>query len=173
MKRAVRRAAEVLAAFAACTCQAASSSPQGQGGEQGNLFHEPFFPLSAQRQPCPEPRGPWWTAEEARADAHWRSQSGVSCHLAGKCRKVNSYLYDDEIAQRVRQVFERDDRLHDSTVWVHVQRRIVTVMGCVKDEAQRELWRAAMQGIDDVNAVVDQTALQGQPAPYVLSVQHE
>jgi hypothetical protein len=147
---------------------AQASAPAGgmpSGEREGNLFHEPFFQLSDKIASCKPPRGPWWTAEEAKADIHWRSQSGVSCYLAGKCRLMNSYLYDPDIAERVKAVFERDFRFEDSSVWAHVQRRFVTLMGCVKDESQKSALIAAMQGIDDVNQVIDQLTIGPAAAP--------
>ena len=132
---------------------------------EGNVFDEPFFQLSAKVARCKPPRGPSWTAEQARADAHWRAQSGVSCFLAGKCRLMNSYMYDKGIAERVKATFERDERFQDSSVWAHVKRRIVTVMGCAKSDTQKGALLAAMQGIDDVNEVVDQLTIGPSESP--------
>ena len=84
---------------------------------EGNVFDEPFLALSSRVARCIHPRGPSWTAEQARADAHWRAQSGVSCYIAGKCRLMNSYMYDKGIAERVKATFERDERFADSSVW--------------------------------------------------------
>lgn len=131
----------------------------------GNVFDEPFLALSARVAQCKRPRGPSWTAEESRADAHWRAQSGVSCFIAGKCRLMNSYMYDKGIAERVKATFERDERFEDSSVWVHVKRRIVTVMGCAGSESQKGALLAAMQGIDDVNEVVDQLTIGPSASP--------
>lgn len=131
----------------------------------GNVFDEPFLALSARVAQCKPPRGPSWTEEQARADAHWRAQSGVSCFIAGKCRLMNSYMYDKGIAERVKATFERDDRFEDSSVWVHVKRRIVTVMGCARSESQKGALLAAMQGIDDVNEVVDQLTIGPSGSP--------
>jgi hypothetical protein len=138
--------------------------------QEGNLFNEPFLRLSSAIQDCPIPRGPWWTAEEARKDQHGRSQSGVSCWLAGKCRLSNAYLYDPGIAERVQATFERDGRFGDSSVWAHVQRRFVTLMGCVKDEQQRGLLKAAVGAVDDVVGVVDQLQVgtTASPPPYTV-----
>lgn len=132
---------------------------------EGNLFHEPFLQLSHKIDRCKEPRGPWVTAADVKADTHWRTNSGVSCYLAGKCRLMNSYQYDDGIAERVKATFERDGRFEESSVWAHVQRRLVTLMGCVKDESQKAALIAAMQGIDDVNQVIDQLGVGAEAAP--------
>lgn len=150
---------------------AAGVQAQAQPPTEGNLFDEPFIRLSTALQNCPVPRGPWWTTEEARKDQHGRTQSGVSCWLAGKCRLSNSYLYDPGIAERVQATFERDGRFADSSVWAHVQRRFVTLMGCVEDEQQRSLLKASMQAIDDVVGVVDQLQVGtgASPPPYTVA----
>jgi hypothetical protein len=160
-------AAGSAAAAAAPPASAAFTDELGEG----NLFHEPFLRLSSALPACPAPRGPWWTAEEARKDQHGRSQSGVSCWLAGKCRLSNSYLYDPGIAERVQATFERDGRFGDTSVWVHVQRRFVTVMGCVKDEQQRGLLKATLGAVDDVVGVVDQLQVgtRASPPPYAVA----
>lgn len=155
-----------LLLLAACSATAqGASAPVPSGEAEGNLFHEPFFQLSRKLPGCKPPRGPWWTAAEAQADIHWRANSGVSCYLAGKCRLMNSYQYDSGIAERVKATFERDFRFEDSSVWAHVQRRFVTLMGCVKDESQKSALIAAMQGIDDVNQVVDQLSIGTTQTP--------
>lgn len=125
----------------------------------GNLFDEPFFRLSSDMAACKPPRGPFLTMQEARADSHWRAQSGVSCYLAGKCRYMNSYQYDPEIAERVKQTFQRDQRFAGSSVWAHVQRRMVTLMGCVKDAEQANLLRDTVAAIDDVTTVIDELSV--------------
>jgi hypothetical protein len=156
----------LLAASWSAAAQAESApAPVPSGEAEGNLFHEPFFQLSRKLPGCQPPRGPWWTQAEATADIHWRANSGVSCYLAGKCRLMNSYQYDDGIAERVKATFERDFRFEDSSVWAHVQRRFVTLMGCVKDASQKSALIAAMQGIDDVNQVVDQLSIGVDEAP--------
>ena len=155
----------ILASFGALRQGAPAAVDLPTDEPVGNLFGDTFFPLSSKITDCKVPRGPWWTAAEAKADIHWRTQSGVSCYLAGKCRLMNSYLYDKDIAERVRATFERDARFEDSSVWVQVQRRLVTLMGCVKDEAQKSALIAAMQGIDDVNQVIDQLSIGPTPSP--------
>lgn len=150
--------------------RAQASAPASAASAAGNLFHEPFFQLSHAIPGCAVPRGPWVTEEDVRKDAHWRAQTGVSCYLAGKCRYMNSYLYDDGIAERVRLTFERDPRFAGTSVWAHVQRRIVTLKGCVARDEQVDLLKSAMQGIDDVNTVITELSVgvAAQP-PYVTA----
>jgi hypothetical protein len=165
MHKLVVTAVLLLAACAARAQAASAPAPLPSNEAEGNLFHEPFFQLSARLPGCKPPRGPWWTAAEAQADIHWRANSGVSCYLAGKCRLMNSYQYDAGIAERVKATFERDFRFEDSAVWAHVQRRFVTLMGCVKDASQKSALVAAMQGIDDVNQVIDQLSIGASDTP--------
>ena len=166
MRTAIVTSLLLLASWGALAQGASAPEAQPPSSEaEGNLFHEPFLQLSRKIADCKPPRGPWWTAAEAKADIHWRANSGVSCYLAGKCRLMNSYQYDSGIAERVKAVFERDFRFEDSSVWAHVQRRFVTLMGCVKDESQKSALIAAMQGIDDVNQVVDQLSVGVSQAP--------
>lgn len=161
------RAALATALLLAATAAAAQHSP---ARPPGNLFDEPFFPLSHAIPGCAVPRGPWVTAEEAQADIHWRTQSGVSCYLAGKCRLMNSYQYDPGIAERVKATFERDGRFDDSSVWAHVQRRMVTLMGCVKNLEQAQLLKSTVSAIDDVTGVIDQLTVGTSAAPpYVIA----
>lgn len=165
--RAARTAIAILSLAAASLVPAFAQAPSAAASEPaaGNLFHEPFFQLSHALPGCAVPRGPWVTTDDVRHDAHWRAQTGVSCYLAGKCRYMNSYLYDDGIAERVRQTFERDPRFANTSLWAHVQRRIVTLRGCVASADQVELLKSAMQGIDDVNSVLTELSVGASSQP--------
>jgi hypothetical protein len=154
-----------LMLVAASTAPAQEASASAPAAAAGNLFHDPFFQLSDAIQGCAAPRGPWATADDVRSDAHWRAQTGVSCYLAGKCRLMNSYLYDEGIAERVHLTFARDPRFAKTSVWAQVQRRIVTLQGCVANAEQVELLKSAMQGIDDVNAVLTELSVGASAAP--------
>lgn len=147
-----------LAAPAFAQPQAAASAASTPR-PAGNLFNEPFMQLSKGIPGCVAPRGPWLTEEQLVADSHWRANSGVSCYVAGKCRLMNSYMYDKDIGERVKTTFERDGRFDDASIWVHVQRRMVTVMGCVKSAEQAALLKDTMAAIDDVTTVIDQTSV--------------
>jgi osmotically-inducible protein OsmY len=84
-----------------------------------------------------------------------RAQHGTSCYQSGRCRLPNSYLYDSEIIPRVQQYIRRDGRFDDTSVWVLGERRIVTLMGCVKTAAQAEQMEQAVLLVDDVMGVVN------------------
>lgn len=164
----MKRALPALAAFALLPAAVADGIPADAA--PGNLFNEPFLALGQGMEKCPVPRGPWMTREQALRDSHWRAQSGVSCYVAGKCRLMNSYMYDAEIATRVKETFSRDYRFEGSSVWAHVQRRIVTLMGCVRDAEQAALITVSIQAVDDVIAVVPQfTVGPSESPPYEVA----
>lgn len=140
---------------------AASASAE----ERRNAFGDPFLQVSSALTGCPVPRPPGYTEEEVRQQAHVRSQHGTSCYRVGRCRLPNSYLYDKEIIPRVQQVLRMDGRFDDTTVWVLGERRIVTLMGCVRTKEQSEQMEKAVMLVDDVMGVVNQLMVgtRGQP----------
>jgi hypothetical protein len=134
--------------------------------ERRNVFDDPFLPVTAALRGCPVPRPPGFTEQEVREEAHVRAQHGTSCFQSGRCRLPNSYLYDKEIIPRVQQYIRRDGRFDDTSVWVLGQRRIVTLMGCVKTQAQKEEMERSVLLVDDVMGVVNQLMVGtgGKPA---------
>lgn len=143
------RAAAVL--FAAAITAAAASAQ-----ERRNAFDDPFLPVTSGLPGCPVPRGPGFTGEEVRKEAHVRAQHGNSCYRSGRCRLPNSYLYDREIIPRVQQYLRLDGRFGDTSVWILGERRLVTLMGCVKSAQQKEEMERAVLLVDDVLGVVNQ-----------------
>lgn len=133
--------------------------------ERRNAFDDPFLPVTQALPGCPVPRPPGFTAEEVRQEAHVRSQHGGSCYRAGRCRLPNSYLYDKEIIPRVQQVLRLDGRFGDSSVWILGERRLVTLMGCVRSPAQAREMEQAVLLVDDVMGVVNllQVGTAGKP----------
>jgi hypothetical protein len=123
--------------------------------ERRNVFEDPFLAVTAAIPGCPVPRPPGFTEEEVRKEAHVRAQHGTSCYHSGRCRLPNSYLYDKEIIPRVQQYLRRDGRFDDTSVWVLGERRIVTLMGCVKTPQQKEEMERAVLLVDDVMGVVN------------------
>ena len=130
-----------------------------------NAFDDPFLQVSSALPGCPLPRPPGSTEEEVPKEAHVRAQHGTSCWRTGRCRLPNSYLYDQEIIPRVRQYLRLDGRFDDSSVWVLGERRIVTLMGCVRTPEQAEQMERAVLLVDDVMGVVNflMAGTQGQP----------
>jgi hypothetical protein len=133
----------------------------------GNLFGDPFVQVTSAMANCPVPRGPYITGEQARVQQHVRSQHGASCHRVGRCRLPNSYLYDREIIPRVRTYLREDGRFDDTSLWVLGERRIVTVMGCVKSKEQGLELERVLTLVDDVVNVVPMLMIgtEGKP-PY-------
>jgi osmotically-inducible protein OsmY len=125
------------------------------GQERRNAFDDPFLQVTSALPGCPVPAPPGFTEEEVRNEAHVRSQHGGSCYRAGRCRLPNSYLYDKEIIPRVKQYLLQDGRFADTSVWVLGERRIVTLMGCVKTRQQAEEIERSVMLIDDVMNVVN------------------
>ena len=147
----------------ACLLLAAASGSLAQ--ERRNAFDDPFVPVTAALPGCPVPRPPGFTEEEIRKEAHVRAQHGTSCYRSGRCRLPNSYLYDKEIIPRVQQYLRMDGRFDDTSVWVLGERRIVTLMGCVRTREQGEQMEKAVLLVDDVMGVVNQLMVgtQGKP----------
>lgn len=118
-----------------------------------NPFDDPQLQLTSGLPGCPEPEVPLYSEEAFRAQAHERSQRGVSCWLDGRCRLHNSYLYDAELVPRVRKAVLAQGRLLDTSVWALGQRRHVWLKGCVRNAAQADALKALVVAIDDVEAV--------------------
>ena len=131
---------------------------------------DPMLQVSQAIAGCPIPAVPVETPAQARDSAHWRAERGTSCYRSGRCRLPNAYLYDAEIIPRVRQFIQQDDRFWGTSLWVLGQRRWVFVFGCVSSEAQGRALEQAIQGIDDVEAVVGQWRVgAGAPVPYPVA----
>ena len=140
---------------------AASAWPQAPG----NKFGDPFVPVTSGMPPCPVPRGPYITDEQARVQQHVRSQHGGSCFRVGRCRLPNSYLYDQEIIPRVQLYIREDGRFGDTSVWVLGERRIVSLYGCVRSQEQAIALERAVMLVDDVMNVVPYLMVGTDGAP--------
>ena len=141
-----RRAALILAALIAATAGAQ---------ERRNAFDDPFLQVTSAMPGCPVPRPPGFTEDEVRKEAHVRAQHGNSCYRSGRCRLPNSYLYDREIIPRVQQHIRLDGRFGDTSVWILGERRLVTLMGCVRTREQAEQMEKAVLLVDDVMGVIN------------------
>ena len=133
--------------------------------ERRNAFDDPFLQVTSAIAGCPVPRPPGYTEEEVRKEAHVRAQHGTSCYYSGRCRLPNSYQYDKEIIPRVQQYIRRDGRFDDTTVWVLGERRIVTLMGCVKTPEQSQQMERSVLLVDDVMGVVNYLMVGTEAAP--------
>ncbi|RYF73388.1 MAG: BON domain-containing protein, partial [Comamonadaceae bacterium] len=76
-----------------------------------------------------------------------------------------SYLYDRELLPRVAQFLSMDGRFDDTSVWVLGERRLVTLMGCVRSAEQAAQMEQAVRLVDDVMGVINllDVAPQGRP----------
>lgn len=133
----------------------ASASCVVPAQERRNAFDDPFLQVTQALPGCPVPREPGYTEEEVRKEEHVRAQHGTSCYHSGRCRLPNSYLYDKEIIPRVQQYIRRDGRFDDTSVWIEGERRLVTLMGCVRTKEQAEQMEQAVLLVDDVMGVVN------------------
>ena len=141
-------------AMALCAAGGAAQAP-ADGPPRTNAFNDPFVQVTSAIPQCPVPEGPLYTEAEVRELAHVRSQHGGSCHRVGRCRLPNSYLYDAEIIPRVQRYIQQDGRFDDTSVWVLGERRLVTLMGCVRSQAQAEALEKAVWLVDDVMGVIN------------------
>ena len=141
--------AVVSAAVALCVDPAGSADTD----VLRNPFHDPMLQVTRGLPGCPEPEEPLYTEKEYRDLAHERSQRGVSCWLAGRCRLPNGYLYDKEIIPRVEIAINERDRYAQTSVWALGQRRRVWLRGCVQTQEQSTEIEAIVRHIDDVEDV--------------------
>jgi len=137
--------------------------------EHRNPFNDPFLRLTDGLPACPVPEVPLYSDDEMRSLAHERSQRGVSCWLAGRCRLMNAYLYDAEIIPRVSKAVLADGRFAQTSVWALGQRRFVWLKGCVSSAEQAKDMEALVRNIDDVEGVHNELMVgtQGVP-PYAV-----
>jgi hypothetical protein len=137
----------------------------GAGEVRVNPFDDPFLRVTDGLGACPVPQAPAFTEEEFRAEAHDRSQRGVSCWMAGRCRLPNAYLYDKEIVPRVQKAIVADGRFAGTSVWALGQRRFVWLQGCVETPVQAAELERIVRNIDDVDGVQNQLMVGTQGTP--------
>ncbi len=151
-----RRVAGLVLLLSAAVASAQSRS---------NVFNDPFVQITSALPACPVPEAPGVTAEEAKELAHDRSQRGVSCWLAGRCRLHNAYLYDAEIIPRVQKAIRVDGRYGNTSIWATGQRRWVWLQGCVATAEQAAEAEAMVRRIDDVEGVINQLMVGTEQTP--------
>jgi hypothetical protein len=129
-------------------------APWASADELRNWANDPFMQLSRDVADCPVPKGPLMNEKDWKAEAHWRIETGTSCWLAGKCADSNAYRYDAGLAQGLFPKLQDPEVLKGSSVWAFVQRRILFLQGCVRDEAQGAALEALAKGTPDLVMVV-------------------
>jgi hypothetical protein len=130
-----------------------------------NPFHDPFLQITNGLPGCPVPEEPVYSPDEFRQLEHERSQRGVSCWLAGRCRLPNGYLYDAEIIPRVKRAIDARDGYEHTSVWALGQRRHVWLRGCVQSAAQGAEIEAIVRHLDDVEDVLNELMVGTQGVP--------
>jgi hypothetical protein len=140
------------------------------GDVKHNPFGDPFLQVTSGQPNCPVPQEPTFTDEQYKAEAHDRSQRGVSCWMAGRCRLHSAYLYDAEIIPRVKQAISVAGRFAHTSVWALGQRRYVWLKGCVASAEQAAELERLVRTIDDVEGVQNELMVgsQGRP-PYAAA----
>jgi len=138
--------------------------------ELKNWFDDPFFQVRSGQPNCPLPLGPLMSEAQRRAESHYRVERGTSCWLEGKCAQPNAYWYDAPLGKAIGQRFAATAEFADTTLWITVQRRFVTVQGCVSQPAQAQQIEALLQAVPDVDRVIVELMRPGDPkAPYRLA----
>ncbi|GAB3252950.1 BON domain-containing protein [Chitinimonas naiadis] len=135
-----------------------------------NWYNDPYFQIRNALPACPVPAGPYTTEAEMKQQAHWRTERGTSCWLAGKCKRANAYLYDAEIAADLKQRFAASKQFRHATLWVTVQRHFVYVEGCTADRQSLRGLEAFVKRTPDVELVSINTmpGVYGKPGYGVL-----
>lgn len=136
-----------------------------------NFGHDPFLRVSSAVSDCPEPAGPRVSEEDWKREAHHRIEEGNHCYAEGRCRLPNAYQYDKEIAESLQRRLQDLRRTlpawQNSSLWITVRGRWLTVQGCVGRDFNRTAFLAGMRDIPDVEKVIDQTtATPERGVPY-------
>ena len=150
----------VVGNLLALTCLASMASGAQPAEERANFFNDPFLQVTSAIAGCPVPEGPLITADEMRAQSHYRAERGLRCFQSGRCRLPNSYMYDKEIIPRVKKAIDADGRFVDTSIWVEGQRRWVWLKGCVRRKADAEALEKLVRSLDDVEAVINQLTVR-------------
>jgi hypothetical protein len=137
-----------------------------------NPFQDPFIQLTRGIQACATPLPPRYTKQDIAQLNHERTQRGVSCWIAGRCRLMNSYAYDAEIAQRVQKAVIARGTFENTNVWMLGQRRYLWLKGCVAHPHQVTDLARLINNIDDVEGVFLELSI-GVPSspPYATEAQ--
>jgi hypothetical protein len=143
-------------------------TPSAEGQAIRNPFHDPVLQITRGMPSCPQPEEPMYTEQEYIALAHERSQRGVSCWLAGRCRLSNGYLYDAEIVPRIDIAVHQTSAYDQTSVWALGQRRRVWLRGCVQTERQSKELEAIVRNIDDVEDVQNELMVGDHGVPAYL-----
>ena len=148
-----------------CVIHLLTGAASAEGQTLKNPFHDPILQITHGMPSCPQPEEPVYTIAEYNALAHERSQRGVSCWLAGRCRLSNGYLYDAEIIPRVGIAINQTSDYGQTSVWALSQRRRVWLRGCVQSAKQSKEIEAIVRHIDDVEHVQNELMVGDRGVP--------
>jgi hypothetical protein len=152
------------AALAQSTAGSGSSAPPAAAPPASEARGDPWGLLLNQAVICPPVPDPRPNPAELQAQAHWRAETGTTCWWTGQCLLPNSYQYDALIFDALQRALRfRREELKGATVWALVQRRTVTLQGCVASAAQGAQIEALALRVESVEAVVN--TLQIGPMP--------
>jgi len=154
MARFARRAAARKACAAACAAALAASALLVRAQERIQL--DPFAQATHGDARCPEQPPPLLTPQEARVEAHVRTERGLRCAMDGQCEPGGSYRSDPEINERVRALIADDRRFTATSIWVTTSRHWVTLQGCVRRDALRKAVIARVAKAPGVERVFDE-----------------
>ncbi|HTJ94005.1 MAG TPA: hypothetical protein VL424_12980 [Pararobbsia sp.] len=129
---------------------------------RSNHGNDPFISISTGIAACPVPLGPMQTDKEWLANSHNRIEHGNNCWSEGRCRLMNAYSYDKEIADSVQRRLRYMNTLdlhwmERTTLWLTIQSRVIFVQGCIAPEFDKAKFFAVLAQTADVDRVVDNT----------------
>lgn len=150
-----------------------------------NRGQDPFFRISSGMAGCPEPLGPRIDEAAWQRETHHRLERGYRCHAEGRCRLSNAYHYDREIAETVQRRLQWLSRQHrdaprswqqtlpQTSLWLTVSRRWVTIQGCVPPGFDPKPLADALREVEGVERVVIETTDGPQQrVPYTVLPRH-
>ncbi|CAM2152094.1 BON domain-containing protein [Pararobbsia alpina] len=138
------------------------SAPARADEVRTNHGDDPFLSVSKGIASCPVPLGPMQTDKEWLANSHNRIEHGNNCWSEGRCRLMNAYYYDKDIADTVQRRLRYVDTLdlhwkERTTLWLMIQSRVIYVQGCVAPDFDKKKFLAVLRQTADVDEVVDNT----------------
>ena len=138
----------------AALCSVAAATLASDSAPLRNWFGDPFFQVRNAVPDCPVPLGPLTDGTEMTTQMHTRLERGTRCYLEGRCARPNSYLYDKDIADGVRDRFAATRAFRDASLWVLAQRRIVWIEGCVASGYVAGHLERLVRDVPDIELVV-------------------
>ena len=133
-------------------------------GAQALVQLDPFAQATSGDPRCAAHAPPLLTQQEARVEAHARTERGLRCAMDGQCEPGGSYRRDPDINARVRAAIAADRRFAGTSVWVTTSRHWVTLQGCVHRNAERRALVAFVSRLPDVERVFDELEVGRRPA---------